>query len=143
LLTIDASVWVAADTADEPAHTEARELLRTALGAGLTLHQPMLTLVEVAAAVTRRTHDPELGAEAGRSLLETPGLTLHSLDLEAAAEAAALAGRLMLRAADAIYAATALHHGTALITLDLELRERASPLVEALEPTEWLSRRQP
>jgi predicted nucleic acid-binding protein len=69
-----------------------------------------------------------------------PGLTVHPLDLEASAEAGALASKQRLRGADAIYAATALRHGTTLVTLDDELLARSRPVVDALTPTEWLER---
>jgi predicted nucleic acid-binding protein len=140
LLTIDASVWVAADAADEPARGEARDLLRVILEAGLPIRQPLLSVVEVVAAVARRTHDPRLARDAGRRVLEAPGLTFAAFDLQATAEASALAGEMLLRAADAVYAATALRHGTQLITLDRELRERAVPVVDCFTPPEWLAR---
>jgi len=142
VVTIDASVWVAADAADESARDVSRALLRAVLEARLTVHQPALSIVEVSAAVARRTHDVALAREAGRRVLEMPSLVVHALDLDSAAEAAALAGHVRLRAADAIYAATALRHGTQLVTLDMELRERSSSVVAAFTPAEWLSRLQ-
>jgi predicted nucleic acid-binding protein len=53
--------------------------------------------------------------------------------------AAAIAGRAQLRAADAVYAATAIQRGTQLVTLDLELRARAAPIVKTFTPAEWLA----
>ena len=138
--TIDASVLVAAGTTDDPAGAEAAAFLAAALAAGLPAHQPTLTLVEVAAAIARRTGDADLAMEASRALLGIPGLVLHALDLDLSAEAAALAGRLQLRGADAIYAATALRHEATLVTLDDELRTRSRPVVDAVSPAEWLKR---
>ena len=69
-----------------------------------------------------------------------PTLIVDPLDLDAAAEAAAIAGHVRLRAADAVYAATSLRHGTQLVTLDLELHERAAVVVEAFTPAEWVAR---
>jgi len=140
VVTVDASVWVSADAADETARHLSRALLRAVLKARLVVHQPSLSIVEVTAAVARRTGDASLAREAGRRLLEMPALVIHPLDLDAAAEAAALAGHVLLRAADAVYAATALRHGAQLVTLDLELRERASAVVDAFTPAEWLAR---
>ncbi|MEO8437348.1 MAG: type II toxin-antitoxin system VapC family toxin [Chloroflexota bacterium] len=141
MVTIDASVLVAAGSSDDPANGESVRFLRAALGAGLAVHQPTLTLVEIAASIARRTNDPALAREAGLRLLQMPGLVLHPLDVEAAAEAAAIAGRAMLRGADAIYAATALRHGTTLVTLDQELLTRTSGIVDSIEPAGWLERR--
>ncbi len=140
MVTIDASVWVAADAADEAARDVSRAFLRAVLDGGLAVHQPAISIVEVAAAVARRTGDPDLARQAGQRVLEMPSLVVHPLDLDSASEAAALAGHVRLRAADAIYAATASRHGTRLVTLDMELRERAAIVVDALTPTEWLER---
>jgi predicted nucleic acid-binding protein len=140
VITIDASVLVAAGTPDDPAGTDAAAFLAAALAAGLPAHQPTLTLVEVVAAIARRTGDPDLAMEAGRALLGIPALVLHALDVDMSAEAAALAGRLQLRGADAIYAATALRHEATLVTLDDELRTRSRPVVDAVSPADWLKR---
>jgi predicted nucleic acid-binding protein len=140
VVTIDASVWVAADAADEEGRADARALLEAVLEAGLRIDQPALSIVEVASAVARRTQDPSLAREAGQRMLEMPGLVVHALDLRAATEAAALAGHVRLRAADAVYAAIALRHGTQLVTLDLELRDRAALVVDTFTPAEWLAR---
>ncbi len=141
MITIDASVLVAAGSPGDIANDESVRFLRAALGAGLAVHQPTLTLVEIAASIARRTNDPALAREAGLRLLQMPGLVMHPLDVEAAAEAAAIAGRAMLRGADAIYAATALRHGTTLVTLDHELLTRTSGVIDSIEPAGWLERR--
>lgn len=140
MITIDASVLVAAGAPDDPARTDAVAFLAAALAADVPIHQPTLTLVEVAAAVARRTGEADLAGDAARALLAMPGLVLHPLDLEASADAAAVAGRLLLRGADAVYAATALREAATLVTLDEELRARASTVIDAVSPTEWLTR---
>lgn len=141
MITIHASVFVAAGAPDDTANDESLRFLRAALGAGLAVHQPTLTLVEVAASIARRTNDPALAREAGLRLLQMPRLVLHVLDVEAAAEAATMAGRATLRGADAIYAATASRQGTTLVTLDQELLARTSGIVETVTPAGWLERR--
>ena len=117
------------------------QFLRAALGAGLAVHQPTLTLVEVSASIARRTNDPALARDVGLRLLQMPGLVMHPLDIEAAAEAAAIARRAQLRGAHAIYAATALRHGATLVTLDQELLTRTAGIVDSVGPAEWLERR--
>jgi predicted nucleic acid-binding protein len=141
VVTIDASVLVAAGSPDDIANDDSVRFLRTALGAGHAIHQPTLTLVEVAASIARRTSNPVLAREAGLRLLQMPGLVMHPLDLEAAAEAAAIAGRAILRGADAIYAATALRNGTTLVTLDQELLTRTAGILDCVTPAGWLERR--
>jgi predicted nucleic acid-binding protein len=116
MITIDASVLVAAGSPDDPARPDS-------------------------AAIARRTGDERLAMEAGAALLSIPGLVLHPLGLEASADASALAARLHLRAADAVYAATAARQETTLVTLDDDLLARSAPVVDAVTPTEWLARR--
>lgn len=140
MVTIDASVLVAAGAGDDPAGPESVAFLEAVLRDGRPIHLPTLALVEVAAAIARRTRDAALAREAGLRLLRMPGLILHPLDLASAADAAAMAGRVKLRAADAIYAATALRHGTILVTLDDELLTRTSPTVVSMTPRDWLTR---
>ena len=89
MITIDASVLVAAASPDDPAGPDAAAFIEAALTEGLAVHQPTLTLVEVSAAVARRTGDEGLAMEAGAALLSMPGLVLHPLDLEASADASA------------------------------------------------------
>jgi predicted nucleic acid-binding protein len=140
MITIDASVIVAAGAPDDPASIDAQEFLGSAFVAGMVLHQPTLTVVEVSAAVARRTRDPELARDAGLHVLSMPGLVLHDLDVESAGAAAAMAGQSKLRAADAIYAATAARHGSVLVTLDDELLARSAPMIRAMTPRDWLDR---
>jgi len=71
-----------------------------------------------------------------------PGVLMHPLDLEASADAAAVAARLQLLGADAIYAATALRYRSTLVRLDDEIRSRASVLIDVACPSEWLGRQQ-
>ena len=140
MLTIDASVWVAADVADEAARDVAFALLRTVISGRLTVHQPSLWLVEVVAAIARRTGDASTARAAAERILAFPELIVHPLDLEAAGDASAVAAHASLPAADAAYAATARRHGTQLVTLDQQLLERASGLVETFTPAGWLAR---
>jgi predicted nucleic acid-binding protein len=141
VITIDASVLVAAGDRDDPARGDAAACIEAALSEGLPIHQPTLALVEVAAAIARRTGDPAIAMDAGTAVLAMPGLILHALDLVASSDAAALAGRLRLRGADAVYAAVALRHETTLVTLDDQKLVRSRPVVDTVTPTEWLTRR--
>jgi len=140
VITIDASILVAAASRTDVARSEAVAFLAAAVKSDVPIHQPTLSLVEVAAAISRRTGDDGLAQEATSALLAMPGVLVHPLDLEASAEAAAVAARLQLRGADAVYAATALAHRSTLVTLDDEIRSRASVLVDVVTPSEWLSR---
>ena len=140
MITIDASVLVAASTLKDPSRAEAGAFLAAAVASDGPIHQPTLSLVEVAAAIARRTGNDTLAGDVASALLGMPGLVLHPLDLEGSADAAALAARLKLRGADAVYVATALRHGSTLVTLDDEVRRRSSALVDVVTPAKWLER---
>lgn len=140
MLTIDASVLVAAVLEDEAAHADAAELLRVLAGSGATIHEPAIAIIEVVSAVVRRTGDRVLAQTAARHLMGNPAIVMHPLDLPEAAHAAELAANQRLRAADALYATVAQRNSCPLITLDAELIERAGPAIDACTPAEWLAR---
>ena len=140
MLTIDASVLVAATLEDEAASPESRELLRVAGRAGVAIHEPAIAVVEVAAGVARRTGRRDIVASSVRLLLALPGARFHQLDVPVAVHAAGHAADLGLRAGDALYAALAHEVGCTLVTLDRELLERASGIVDVCTPGEWLAR---
>lgn len=139
MLTIDASVWVAADPAAGEGHVAAQAFLHAAVAAGSVIHQPALSLVEVTAGLARRTRDGTFARRAGLALLDTPGIVVHPLDREMALAACAIASRAFLRGADAVYAATAVATGSTLITLDGELLIRGIPGIEVMTPSAWLA----
>ena len=141
MVTIDASVLVAAALRDEPAHEAALAVVQRVIESGIAVHEPTLAIVEVTAAIARRTGDGALALAAGRRLLELPGLVLHDLDADAMAAAAHLASDLRLRAADAVYVAVARSHDAELITLDAEVRERAAAVVTVPTLAAWLASR--
>jgi len=140
VLTIDASVLVAAAVADEPAHDVARAMLREVGRRGDAVHEPAIAVVEVAAGIVRRTGDIRLAGDAVRLLVGLPGAEFHELDLPAAVQAAGVAGELRVRAGDALYAAVAHAFGCTLVTMDEELLRRAAPLVDACTPEGWIAR---
>lgn len=139
MITIDASVFVAAGAPDDPMAVEASAVVEAAIARGMAIHQPTVTLVEVGSAIARRTGDVVLAREAGLALLSMPGLVLHPLDLAAATDATSVAAQMRLRGADAIYVATAMRTSSVLVTLDDEQLSRARPSVPTATPGEWLA----
>lgn len=138
-VTLDASVWLAAISAREPAHQQCASLVETLITQRVLLHQPGLFVIEVCATIARRTRDRARAMAAGEATLATPNLTLHALDHTLAADAAELAASCALRGADAVYVATARQADAMLLTLDLEVRERASRFIEVPSPEHWPS----
>jgi len=136
-VTLDASVWLAAMSGGEREHARCAALIASLVERQVPLHQPGLFVIEVCAAIARRTRDPALAMAAGEATLAVPHLTLHTLDHTLAAEATEVAATCALRAADAVYVATARRAGSTLLTLDAEVRERASGVTAVLTPAEW------
>lgn len=139
MVVIDASVWVAADS-DETGRAVSEAFLSALLASGATIHQPTLTLVELTAAVARRTRDEALGREAGGVVMAVPGLVLHDLDVTAAADASIVAAGALMRGADAVYGACALATGSILVTLDQDQLERSPSGLRVMTPEGWLRR---
>ena len=131
-------MWLAAFSPAERDHAECASLVSSLIERGIPLHQPGLFVIEVCATVARRTRNRALAIEAGRATLAAPGLVVHALDHDLAAEAAEIAAACALRGADAVYVATARRMDAMLLTLDRELRERAEPMAEVRTPAEWI-----
>lgn len=143
MVTIDASVWLAAMSAQEKEHKRCATLVETLIEHGVALHQPGLFIIEVCATIARRTRDRSLALAAGEATLATPHLTLYALDHELAAESADIAATCALRGADAVYVALARYAGSTLITLDREVHQRASDVAVVRSPFEWLQNAAP
>jgi len=136
-VTLDASVWLAAFSPAERDHADCALLVSLLIERGAELHQPGLFVIEVCAAIARRTRNRTLAIEAGRISLDMPGLVVHALTHELAAKAAEIAADCALRGADAVYVATAQDMNATLVTLDRELLERAAHVVKVRTPEAW------
>lgn len=132
MITVDASVWVAAMEARDRFHADSVAFLRALARQDERPVAPALILAEVGGAIARRSGQAEAGARAVRILGTHPRLRLLACDEALMRHAAVLAAERRLRGADAVYAATAAVTGSALVTWDAELRARA----EAVSPEE-------
>lgn len=141
MITIDASVLVAAAIPDEPAHLVAVAAIGRIRDSELAVHQPAIALVEVTSGVARRTGNAALARGMGEAMLAMPNLTVHALDADGALRAATLAASLRLRGADAVYTAIARATGSTLLTFDTELVVRAAGTVSAMSPQAWMAQR--
>jgi predicted nucleic acid-binding protein len=133
-MVVDASVVVSHLVPHDVHHAASRAWLARRLSEGGIVIAPALLLPEIAGAVSRRTGVPALAMRAVEAVLRLPTLRLLAVDDALARAAAALAARLGLRGADAVYIAAAATLGVALCTWDVEHRERAAEIVEVLTP---------
>jgi len=139
VLTLDASVWVNADSPHEPGYSDSRALLDLLSTTGATIVEPTLLPVEIAGVISRTRNDNTLAHEVAAALLSLPSIRWIQLDQAIARQAAALAAAHRLRGADAVYAAVALAHGCDLVSLDHEHLNRLSAVVRTLTPSDALA----
>lgn len=143
MLTIDASVWLNADSPHEPNQAASRAFLDRVAVERLRVFAPTLLGVEVAAAISRTRNDPTLARDFATSLIALPFVTFVSLDEPLAAMATELAAVHKLRGADAVYAAVALAHRCDLVSLDREHLTRLSGVLRTVSPEQWLAEAPP
>jgi len=134
LLTLDASVFVAACRQHEPGHAASRALLDKLRKTAIPLIEPALLPVEVAAALRRTGSSATLAKEFAEAILGLPYLTVVAVDERLSRRAVALAAQHQLRGADALYVTVAAQYGAHLVTLDGEQLRRAPTTVHACKP---------
>jgi predicted nucleic acid-binding protein len=140
VFTVDASVWVNADSPAEPHQPHSRALIDLLFARGLPIVVPTLLPAEVAGAIARTRGDSQLAWDMAAALLVLPTVRWVALDDVVAARAAELAAQNRLRGADAVYAAVALEHHCELVSLDREHLTRLVAVVPTMTPADALAR---
>lgn len=135
MVTIDANIWVAGFDATDVFHDRSSTFLREVTRRRLPLHGPTSVLVEVGCVLARRFRSQAAGLQAASGVAAHQLVRLSPLDEALLVLALQLGSRQFLRAADALYAATAQLGGSQLVSWDRELIQRAG----ALTPTDWLA----
>lgn len=140
MLTIDASVWVNADSPSEPGYAESRALLDLVFARRWPVIVPTLLTIEVAGTISRTRGDAVLAEDMATAMLALPTVRWVALDEPLARRGVELAARHRLRGADSVYAAVALVHRCDLISLDKEHLTRLPPVVPTFTPADALHR---
>jgi predicted nucleic acid-binding protein len=133
-MVVDASVIVSGLVRHDANHHASARWLEAHLAADGLVVAPTLLLAEVAGAIARRTSAPQAARHAVGSLVRLPGLRLVAIDERLGNAAAAIAARLRLRGADALYIATAEMLRLPLVTFDMEQRERGAGVIDLIVP---------
>lgn len=128
-VVVDASVWVSIIMRQDTNHAQSFAWWQRYVGSGGLIFAPELLLVEVSAAVGRRTQHQQLAVQAVTFLQQATGLQFVAVDTNLILDAADLAGRLNIRAADAIYVATAHQKALPLVSWDNEQLNRATTVL--------------
>jgi predicted nucleic acid-binding protein len=120
-LTLDSSVIIASLLKNEPRHREALNIWSTILSGNNVAIMPYSVLVEVVAAIKRRTGSESLAMEVKQELLNIETISFVILDDKSAVEAADLAAKTGVRGMDALLIQVAKEFGTELISFDEEM----------------------
>jgi predicted nucleic acid-binding protein len=136
MLVVDGSVWVSRYLPAEETHDSSREWLERYFRAGGQLVEPMLLLVELAAAISRRTGAADIALETAQQLTRLRSIRFVAVDRRLGAMATQIAADRRLRGADAIYAAVASRLGIPLLTWDREQLERSGGFIRTATPDE-------
>jgi predicted nucleic acid-binding protein len=127
-LTIDSSVIIASLLKKEPRHKEALEIWNAILSGRNVAVMPYSVLVEVVAAIKRRTRSESLAMEVKQELLNIEAISFVILDDKSAVEAAEIAARTGVRGMDALVIQVSREFRTQLVTFDDEMREKIRSL---------------
>ena len=128
LLVLDSSVFVAALREAEPTHKVSQKLLKRVVEGEFLAIEPFTVLVEVVAAIRRRTGDQELAKKIGIDLLRIGEIHFQELTKYRALDAMDITGRIGVRGMDAIVLQTARENDALLVTHDQEMARRARGL---------------
>jgi predicted nucleic acid-binding protein len=124
-LTLDSSVIIASLLEKEPRHREALEIWSAILSGNNIAIMPYSVLVEVVAAVKRRTGSESLAMEVKEELLNVETISFVILDDKSAVEAADLAAKTGVRGMDALLIQVAKEFGTELVSFDEEMMSKS------------------
>ncbi len=120
-VTIDSSVVIASLLKNESRHKEALSIWQKVLTGKQIAIMPYSVLIEVVAAIKRRTGSEELAMEIKDELMSIDSLSFVVLDNEAAEDAADIAAKTGVRGMDAIIIQVAEEYETELISFDKEM----------------------
>ncbi len=101
-LTVDSSVIISSLLKPEPRHREALRIWERVLSGKDLVILPYSVLVEVTAAIRRRTGSEELALQVKEELMNIKAVSFATLDEQSATEAAEIAGRTGVRGMDAL-----------------------------------------
>ena len=132
-LTLDSSVIVASLRKQEKRHKECKTLLEQLKNGEHTAYESGIVLVEVAAAIRRRTGSKDLAIRVKNDLLELNFLNFLELTELRMKRAAEIASRIGVRGMDAIVIQIAEETRSVLVTLDEEMMKAAKEIVTVKE----------
>ena len=139
-LVIDSSLFVAAFREQEQFSREAFRILENVEKGSITAYIPVSVIIEVVAAIKRRTGSSELAKRVGEKILSFAEVILIDLNTFRMNHYLSIAIESGLAGMDTIIAGAAQEFDIPLLTLDKELAERAKRFVEICDVQKLSSR---
>lgn len=139
MYTLDANIFLRDANPYAPNHATSHLLLEQLERQVLPIVVPLFVLVEVAGVLGRELRDPIRASLFVEKMRTIPTISFVACDEELTAKAAELAADRALRGADALYVAVAQQYACQLVTLDQEMRTRATAVVTVRTPAEVLA----
>lgn len=131
-MVIDSSVFVAAFREQEEDSEVCLRLIAQIEQGKISAIIPVSVLLEVVAAIARRTSDEELARTIGERIVSCSALSFIDLTIFRTLQYLDLTSELKLAGMDAILVGTAKEFDLPLITLDKEIQRRAKATVRLL-----------
>jgi len=128
-VTIDSSVIISSLLPNEKRHEEACLIWGKVLSGETPAVMPCSVLVEVVAAIRRRTGSELLAVEVQKTLENISAISFVMLDSKAAAKACKVATKTGLRGMDALVVQVAREFKAELITFDIEMQQKAATVL--------------
>ena len=129
-ICLDSSVIVTALRKQEVHYEDAKNLLEKVKDGNHIAIEPYIVLIEVVAAIKRRTGSTELAKRVKNDFLAIDTINFTDLESTRASDASEIAMNLGVRGMDAIIIQTAKEFNIPLITLDKEMIEKAKSFVD-------------
>lgn len=136
-VVVDASVWVSRFVSWDVNQSTSHVWIERYATAGGLLIAPAFFLVEVAAAISRRTGDPALARGVIKDIYYFSAMRILSLDSALVWSAVEMAVDLHLRAGDTTYVALARRLNIPLVSWDKEQLQRPGNLITTYTPSSY------
>ncbi len=135
-VTLDSSVFIAALRKEEQEHDSCLNILEKVKNGIYVAIEPYTVLIEVVAAIKRRTGSSELAMNVKRFMESLDTIYFLELVRSRTDKCAEICEKLSVKGMDSIVIQTAMENGAILVTLDKEMEGRARKLVKTVKPSE-------
>lgn len=133
-VVIDASVWTAFFLTDDVNHIASDTWIDIHTHKGGALYAPSILLTEVAAAISRRTGQPQVAMRAASDISRLTRMYIVPMDATLMRDATSIAAIYKLRGADAVYVALAKQLGISMVSWDNEQLTKPVSIITTSTP---------